>query len=127
MRSLVAAVAVGAGAVAAYGDEPPSQPPGPAVVVTATLISPHGAEGAAILDVAADAVVDVSMAAGSAFTAEAGDRLRIVLVRTTAGNIRAEIGLRDASADLEPRVVQVAGPSNELRADPVDYRVEVER
>lgn len=110
---------------AACSDEPPAAPPDLSGVVTARLISPNGAEGAAVFEVNAEAVESVLVDSVQAFTVTLDDRLWIALVRADAGEIRADLSVRDTTAALDPELIEVAGPSNELRRSLNGYSLEL--
>jgi len=102
----------------------PSGTPGQ---LTLVVRSPNGPEGAALLEVDGGAVTGVTGDASAVWTVRSGTRLRIAIVRATPGELRAAVAVLDTTAKLEATLVQVAGPSNELRGSLTAYGIEVVR
>jgi len=92
-----------------------STQPKTAGTLTAVLVSPNGAEGAAVLDVSGK--VDAFAAADgiSLFQTPSASGTRIVLVRLTAGELSMKVTVPDASSPPQISVVQVADADNKLR------------
>lgn len=105
----------------------PAQPPPVPGMRTLVVRSPFGAEGAALLDIAAAAVTAVTASGSDVHTAVEGSRLRILIVRMVPGELAATIAVTDTAQALEARLLQVAGPMNELRASLATYVLEVRR
>lgn len=118
-HALVFALALGA------CDDGPSAPPSVPGTLTVRLISPNGAEGAAILEVDAEAVDHVTAVEAEAYAVNIGDRMRIVLIRPTGGEIRARLAVTDTAAELDARVLEVADSANAKRPSLDGYEVEV--
>jgi len=104
---------------------PTGPPPTGSGTVAIRLVSPNGPEGAALLEVDAAPVRSVTPDDDVVLSKAAGDRMRIVLVRATAGELRARLTLAETSAELHATVVQVADSLDALRPDLSGYRVEV--
>lgn len=109
------------------GDGSTTGPPPPdgGATVTLRLVSPGGPEGAALLEVDADPVLGAAGDGDLLYSTAAGNRLRLVLVRAPAGELRASLTLSDGSADLHPAILQVADSLNVLRPDLSGYAVEI--
>ncbi len=112
-------------AVVALGCSDPHGPGRPSGF-TLAVVSPNGAEGAALLDVAAAQVIGVTSESAVVHTQVEGDRLMVVLVRVQPGELRAFVEVSDATRPLDVRLVQVAGPTNALRPL-AGYALEVQR
>ena len=111
---------------AACGDDPV---PGPGTL-TASLVSPSGDEGAAVLLLLGDGVESVaSVGDTEAFASfsPAESQTRVVLINELGGTLTFELEVANV---LEPPtwvVEEVAGPDDELRSDVGGYRVEFTR
>lgn len=93
---------------------------------TATLVSPNGAEGAAVVELEGAGITAIRPLDGRVFSSIGDDGARVVVVRETPGIVRFEVDLAGAPGVPEARVVEVAGPDDALR--PLEgYTVEVAR
>jgi hypothetical protein len=122
-RLVVAAVLL-----AGCGGDTTGPPPPQSYGASLRLVSPNGPEGAAVLEVNAGSVSGVTGDGDSAYSVQAGDRLRIVLLRRTAGTLRAHLTLpttSDPGIPFDPTVIQVADSLNALRSDLTGYSVAV--
>lgn len=99
--------------------------PGPGTL-TATVVSPNGAEGAAVLSVFGDGLQGVSAVQGRAFGELDGDTLRVVVVGD-GGTLRFGLQVADTTRKPTGVVVEVAGPDDELRPSVAGYSVEFVR
>lgn len=123
--SLRATLAVAAMVTAACSDTAP--PPGPGTL-TATVVSPNGAEGAAIVEVFGPGIGDVGALEGRAHSEHRGDTVRVVIVRDDAGGgLRFTLAVTDTTQHFTGRVLEVAGPDDQLRLGVSAYSVEVRR
>ncbi len=110
----------------ACGDDPV---PGPGTL-TASLVSPAGDEGAAVLLLLGDGVESVSAFGDTEVHARisaAESQTRVVLINELGGTLTFELEVANV---LEPPtwvVEEVAGPDDELRPDVGGYRVEFTR
>lgn len=101
--------------------------PGPGTL-TASVVSPHGAEGAAVLELHGPGIQGVSAASGWVFGEPGGgDTVSVVVVADDAGLLTFRVQVADTLQRLQGRVVQVAGPDDALRDRLEEYRVEVVR
>jgi hypothetical protein len=119
---LLAAVAL-AGAVlwAGCGDDPSG--PG---TLTATLVSPNGAEGSASIILYGSGLGAVSAIEGRVFSRHAGDTLRVVVVNPEGGVLRFAVGVDDVSRVPTAAALEVADTEDRLRTL-AGYSVEVTR
>jgi hypothetical protein len=113
------------GGLAAIGlagcGESPAPPPASGPYV-ARLVSPNGAEGAAVVQVAA-LVDSVTVGGGRAFHHSAPSGSRLVLVVDQPGEIRFTLHGVAASANPAFQVIEVADGADKLRPAVAGYRV----
>lgn len=112
---VVAAIAM----VAACDSTEPNEPG----TITAVVVSPAGAEGAAVLDVngtveSFTAPSDVTM-----FTTPAASGTRVILVRSTPGELSVNLTVPDVGSPPTVSIVEVAGGDDQLRASLTGYQV----
>jgi hypothetical protein len=92
------------------------------------LVSPSAAEGAALLEVSAAEVLEVSAPAGvTVFAHPLGERLRIGVLRDDPGELRFQALVRDVRDPPAIAVIEVAGPDNALRPSVAEYEVRLTR
>lgn len=120
-RLLAAALVVVA--AAACSDDPL---PGSGAL-TATVVSPHGDEGAAVVLLVGEGLLDASALEGRVFSERTGDTLRVVVLREPAGPLRFAVSVEDTTRLPLGSVLEVAGPDDRLRTVLGEYRVEVVR
>jgi hypothetical protein len=113
----------GCAVLAACSGDGPTQELNGAV---ARLASPNGAEGAAVIEVAAT-VDDVEVVGGEAFLRASNGVTRIAVVLDQPGTIRFGLPRLPRGSGPAATVVQVADGNNELRTDLSAYRVDYER
>lgn len=113
-----ATLAVLAFTLSCAGDDsgPTAPPPVVPGTVTLELVSPNGAEGAAVIDLLAAPVAAVTSGDAVVHAHKNGDRITVVLLRARPGAISAALSVRDTAAALDARIVQVADSANALRA-----------
>lgn len=92
----------------------------------ARLVSPNGAEGAAVLRVTA-AVDSVTLRGGRAFAVQGAGDTRIVLVLSQPGELRFTLHGVPAAQPPGFEIVEVADGSDRLRPSVTGYRVEAAR
>lgn len=100
-------------------------PEGGAGTLAALLVSPHGPEGAALLELVGPGLAQVTAADGRAFSHRNGDTLRVVIVREAPGEIRFLLAVADTTRPPAALLLEVADGGNALRPDLSGYRVEV--
>lgn len=119
---LVAVLLAAAAFLAACNDGPA---PGPGAF-TASLVSPHGAEGAAVLELVGPGIQGVSGDGARVWGRPgAGDTVTVVVIADEAGSLGFRVAVADTLRRPEARVVQVAGPDDALREALEGYRVEL--
>lgn len=122
LRLLLTAVAVGV--VPAGCTDGPAPGPG---TLAASLVSPHGAEGAAVLELVGPGIEGVSGGAGARVWGRpgGGDTVAVVVVADQPGALTFRVAVADTLLRPEVRVVEVAGPDDALRGVLAGYRVEL--
>jgi hypothetical protein len=94
----------------------------------AVLQSPHGAEGAAAIELEGAGIESVAGGAGTrVFLQPAAGGARVVVVREPAGPIEFSVTLAAGSELPRARVVEVADGNDQPRASLAGYRVTLER
>jgi hypothetical protein len=108
----------------ACSDEGPVSGPGS---LTATLVGPEGADGAAILVLVGEGVGEVAQVGTTEVQARRdGDAMRLVLVSEEGGTLSFRVAVADTTQPPQVVIEQVAGDDDELRS--VDgYAVEFVR
>lgn len=96
--------------------------------MTATLVGPNGAEGAAVVSLLGDGIGVVSAVGDTEVHVKDGDsRMRVVLIDLDGGDLAFQVAVPDTT--LPPAVVihQVAGPDDILRPSLDVYSLEFAR
>ena len=120
---LVALVAVAGSSLLAGCD---SDGPGlTAGVLTATLVSPNGPEGAAHLKLFGEGITEVRALDARTFSYTRGDTVNVVVVRDQPGDLRFLVALADTTRVPSVSIAEVAGADDELRSSVQGYRVEM--
>lgn len=108
--------------LAACTDAAPLLGPG---TLTATLRSPNGPEGAAVLLLVGEGVAAVSSAGGAeAHSFSTGQATRVVLIHPDGGSLSFDVEMADRSRPPVAVIREVAGPDDRLRSDLTGYRLE---
>ncbi|UCC47466.1 MAG: hypothetical protein JSV41_08150 [Gemmatimonadota bacterium] len=124
--ALVLAYAAVISALACSEGRGPTRPePMPGELLVA-VVSPNGAEGAAVLETVAEGIVEAAAEDGDAYVFRAGNTSRIVVLLNDPSEIRFTLWVEDIHAPPALRIVEVADGENRLRATLSGYRVEVE-
>lgn len=109
-------------AFAACSDEGPSPNRG---TLTATLQSPNGKEGAAVLVLFGSGLGEIRRLGDTEVYRRDEDGLtRLVLVNMDGGELSFELDVSDVRLPPVAVVLEVAGPDDELRAGLSSYRIE---
>jgi len=112
-------------AFVACADESPVSGPG---TMTATLMSPNGPEGAALVILFGDGIGDITpIGATEVFTRVGTSSTQVVLVNQAGGALRFQVMVADTTQPPQVVVEEVAGPDDELRSGIADYAVEFRR
>ena len=93
----------------------------------ATLESPHGAEGAAILEITGPGVEEVFASSATVFQQPVSGGRRVVLVREPAGPIEFRVRIAPGNELPQVRVVQVVDGNDAVRPSTDGYRVSFTR
>jgi hypothetical protein len=93
----------------------------------AALESPHGPEGAAILEITGDGVEEVSGSAATLFQQPVSGGRRLVLVLEPAGRIEFRVRVSPGNELPEVRVVQVVDGNDAVRPSTDGYTVSFSR
>jgi hypothetical protein len=120
LASLAAALAL-----AACDGGTDSAPAGGEYIVT--LESPHGPEGAAILEIADQGVESITSSAVTLFRNRISGGQRLVLVREPAGPIQFRVRLAEGSDFPEVRIIEVVDGQDQRRPSTEGYEVSFTR
>ncbi len=101
----------------------PLQPLGPGQV-DGVLVSPNGAEAAAVVVLSGIGIGAIEVDDGTAFVEADGNTTRLVIILENPGDIRFRVTVTERSEPPEVVVVEVADGSNQLRSAATEYRVE---
>ena len=107
----------------ACGDQGPASGP---EMLTVQVVSPNGAEGAALVRLIGPGLGDVTPDAGRAFSDLRGDTLNVVVVNEAGGDLRFRVALADTTRPPQGVLLEVSGPDDAVRAL-AGYAVEVRR
>lgn len=111
--------------MSACSDESPRSGPG---TMTATLTSPNGAEGAAVVVLLEGGLEGFTAVGDVEMYAEVGaGSSRVVLVHPSGGDLAFRLAVPDTTQPPAWVIEQVAGPDDELRADVTRYTMEFAR
>jgi len=113
---LTAALALGA-----CGDEGPASAPG---TLTATVVSPNGAEGAALVTLLGAGMGAVGASEGRVFSEAHGDTVHVVVVNLAGGGLRFTVQVADTTQPPAGILVEVSGPDDRIRGL-AGYRLEL--
>ena len=111
-------------AVAACADEGPVSGPG---TLTATLASPNGPEGAAVVAFFGPGIGDPTPGTGELHWLRRGDTVRAVWLDQRGGELVFTVAVADTTRKPGSVVLQVAGPDDRLRTDLSRYALEFGR
>ena len=100
-----------------------TEPGGGPGTVTAVLVSPNGAEGAAVLDVTGTVESFTPVDGVSMYTTPSSGGTRVVLVRLTPGELSVNLRVANTSEPPPVSVVEVADGDNKLRSPVSGYQV----
>lgn len=110
---------------AACSDEGPVSGPG---TMTATLVGPNSAEGAAVVSLLGDGIGSVSGVGNTSVHARSGDSsLRLILIDQNGGILSFEVAVPDTTQPPAAVIHEVAGPDDALRPSVDGYTLEFAR
>jgi hypothetical protein len=95
--------------------------------MTATLRSPNGAEGAAVVELSGPGIGAVTGVDGTVFAEAVGGVTRVVVLRATPGEVAFRVTMAEGAEQPGATVVEVAGGDDALRPSLSGYRVEFRR
>lgn len=113
---------MGVALLLACGDAGPEAGPG---VLTATVVSPHGAEGSAVLSLFGPGIGDLTPLGGRLFEWRRADTVRVVLVNDAPGGLSFVVAVADTTLPPAGVVLQVADAEDRLREVLTGYALEV--
>lgn len=96
--------------------------------MTATVVSPNGVEGAAVVVLLGDGVGAITAAGGTEVHSFAGSgETRVVLINQTGGELGFQVAVADTTQPPSFVLQEVAGPDDELRPSLSGYDLEFGR
>jgi len=110
--------------VASCSDQGPDSGPGPLI---ATLQSPNGVEGAAVVRLVGEGLGEVSPLSGRVFSQLDGDTLTVVVVNLAGGDLAFSVSVADTARKPVATVVEVAGTDDALRGSLAGYELDIRR
>ena len=100
-----------------------SEEPVLALSYAATLESPAGAEGAAVIELEGD-IASVRAEPGSRLMSHrTGDVTRVIVLRDQPGSIAFDVDLAEEGPAPSARVIEVSGPDDAQRASTAGYHL----
>ena len=125
MTRLPALFLLAALSLAACADEGPVSGPG---TLTATLVSPNGPEGAALVELVGENIGAITALGDTeVFSESDGGSTQVVLVNQSGGALSFWVAVADTTAPPSAVVHQVSGPDDQLRATLDGYALEFGR
>ena len=102
-------------------------PPGPGIL-TATLKSPNGAEGAALVVLMGPGIGEVTpVGSNQLYSNSSLDEVRIVLINQNNGTLAFRVEVADTTIEPTAIVEEVANPHNQIRLTLDGYQLEFRR
>ncbi|SUZ52403.1 uncharacterized protein METZ01_LOCUS5257 [marine metagenome] len=102
-------------------------PPGPGIL-TATLKSPNGAEGAALVVLMGPGIGEVTpVGSNQLYSNSSLDEVRIVLINQNDGTLAFRVEVADTTIEPAAIVEEVANPDNLIRSTLDGYQLEFRR
>ncbi len=102
-------------------------PPGPGIL-TATLKSPNGAEGAAVVVLMGPGIGEVTpVGSNQLYSNSSLDEVRIVLINQNDGTLAFRVEVADTTIEPAAIVEEVANPDNLIRSTLDGYQLEFRR
>lgn len=92
--------------------------------VRGVLVSPHGAEAAAVISLSGTGISGVQAERGSLFQQTDGDLTRVVFILDEPGEVSFTVQVPERSEPPTANVLEVADEDNMLRDGTHRYRVE---
>jgi hypothetical protein len=110
--------------IGACGDAGPESGPG---TLTATVHSPNGAEGSAVVTFFGEGIGELIPVTGRIFQQRRGDTLRVVLVNDEGGELSFGVSVADTTRPPMGLVLEVADADDRLRSITAGYSLEFRR
>ena len=111
--------------LAACADEGPVSGPG---TMTATLSSPNGPEGAALVILLGEVVGEITRVGETeVYSYSANSTTQVVLINQVGGDLSFQVAVADTTDPPGHVVQEVAGPDDELRTPTSEYELEFVR
>lgn len=123
-RALLPSLLAAALTAVACTDEGPVPGPG---TLTATLVSPNGAEGAALVSFFGPGIGEVVGSSGVVHWERHADTLLAVLLDEEGGELAFAVSVEDTTRVPTGVVLEVAGPDDQLRPRLDGYALEFRR
>ena len=102
-------------------------PAGPGIL-TGTLKSPHGAEGAALVVLMGSGIGEVTpVGSNQVYSSSNLDEVRIVLINQNDGTLAFRVEVADTTIEPNAIVEEVANPHNQIRSTLDGYQLEFRR
>ncbi len=102
-------------------------PPGPGIL-TATLKSPNGAEGAALVVLMGPGIGEVTpVGSNQVYSNSSLDEVRVVLINQNDGTLAFRVEVADTTIEPAAIVEEVVDPGNRLRPTADGYELEFRR
>ena len=102
-------------------------PPGPGIL-TATLKSPNGAEGAALVVLMGPGIGEVTpVGSNQLYSNSSLDEVRIILINQNDGTLAFRVEVADTTIKPAAIVEEVANPDNQIRSTLDGYQLEFRR
>jgi hypothetical protein len=118
---------VAVGAVCALGGcDDPAPIPGPGTL-TAVVVSPNGAEGAAVVSFSSEGVGEIGAVSGDVFSREENGTVTVVVINEPGGELSFAVALADTTQKPVGVVEEVAAPDDKLRSTLAGYALEFRR
>lgn len=89
-----------------------------------SVVSPHRAEGAALIELRGPGMGPVTPLDTRLFVHDIGNRVRVLVLRTDPGTLSFRVTVNDVNNPPSAMLLEVAAGDNTLREDLAGYRVE---
>jgi len=108
------------------GDDDPIEVPAGPGTMTATLDSPNGVEGGALIHLIGAGASSVTAPTGDLWTNQTGDTVKVLLLRETPGDLVLGFNLPDTTQLPQVRILQVTDGANQLRSSLSGYSLRIQ-
>jgi hypothetical protein len=90
------------------------------------VVSPNGAEGAAMVTLVGPGIREIAAAGGRVFSWPHGDTVVVVVVNESGGDLSFDVSVADTTRPPTGVLVEVSGPDDRIRAL-AGYSLEIRR